>query len=274
MKAIESENIATAEYSSGMQVSGIFSDVIVDQGHAVYLKTSGPTTLNYNNKMLEGHSKKYHKDGFGSPVGRISGTLKPTRLLNDSDLKDLGIVKGSKSKFQFESGVKIEGKFEKSVRKNGNLILLSFSDCIVKHNGKILFEPGWGIYDMAVGEQIISAYNGPADPEGYGIKYEVPKEKTHQIEYDQHAVQLHKFYHDIRMIRETGKDNGQLTDIWAKFSAEFPEDWLLSVEILELVKQLDVNSGLEEKVIEHLNQLRQQKPEIKQIVENGLSLVK
>jgi phenylalanine-4-hydroxylase len=127
---------------------------------------------------------------------------------------------------------------------------------------------------MAVGEQIISAYNGPADPEGYGIKYEVPKEKTHQIEYDQHAVQLHKFYQDIRMIRETGKDNGQLTDIWAKFSAEFPEDWLLSVEILELVKQLDVNSGLEEKVIEHLNQLRQQKPEIKQIVENGLSLVK
>jgi len=273
MKAIESENTATIEYSSGMQVSGIFSDVIVDRGHAVYVKTNSPTTLNYNNKMLKGHSKNHHNDGFGSPIGRILGTLRPTRLLSDADLKSIGIEKGIKSKFHFESGVTVEGKLEGITRIDGMLVMLTFSDCLVTHKGKILFEPTWGIYDMAVGEQIVSAFNGPADPEAYGLEYEAPKEKTHQIHYEEDAIYLHKLYYEIREIRETGLNAELIPGIWQDLKKKFPNDWLLSVEILELIMNNKINIGFKEKVETHLNQLRKTNPEFSQLIANGIMLV-
>ena len=273
MKAIESENTATIVYSSGLQISGIFNDVIVHQGHAVYIKTNSPTTLNYENQMLEGHSKKYHKEGFGSPVGRIMGTLKPTRLLSDDDLKAIGIENGMKSKFRFESGITVDGKLEKTTRRDGKLILLSFSDCKVTHKDKTLFEPAWGIFDMAVGEQIVSAFNGPVDADGYGLEYKAPKEKTHQICYDEDALYLHKLYHDTRKIRETGLNTELIPGIWQDLKTKFPNDWLLSVEILELIMKHKINNGLKEKVETHLNQLRKTNPEFGQLIENGMAIV-
>src|SRR6476619_285965 len=58
-KAIECNRVATAEYSSGLQVTGVFSEAISDNGEsittdhrspitdhqAVYLRTTGPTAL-------------------------------------------------------------------------------------------------------------------------------------------------------------------------------------------------------------------------------------
>src|SRR5207253_5808081 len=42
-KAIECNNVATCEYSSGLQVTGVFKEVVVDGNKApIYLRTSGP----------------------------------------------------------------------------------------------------------------------------------------------------------------------------------------------------------------------------------------
>ena len=49
-KAIESENIGTCEFSSGVQVSGVFTDIIEQDGELAYIKTTGPTSLNYRFK--------------------------------------------------------------------------------------------------------------------------------------------------------------------------------------------------------------------------------
>src|SRR5438046_6901039 len=52
-KAIECERAATAEYSSGLQVSGVFSEVLTDKnGEPTYLRTTGPTALAFNCKQL------------------------------------------------------------------------------------------------------------------------------------------------------------------------------------------------------------------------------
>src|SRR6478672_9669854 len=70
-KAIECNNTATCEYSSGLQVSGIFTEVITDESNSpIYLRTSGKTALAFHDQELEHHGVDYHKDGFGSPVGK------------------------------------------------------------------------------------------------------------------------------------------------------------------------------------------------------------
>jgi hypothetical protein len=41
------------------------------------------------------------------------------------------------------------------LRKDGKILLLSFTDCTVKHQRKTLFEPSWGTYDMAVARKSV-----------------------------------------------------------------------------------------------------------------------
>src|SRR5205814_5254184 len=104
-KAIECNNVATCEYSSGLQVTGVFDEVIVDQNNKpIYLHAKGPCGLAFKDKELEGHGIDYHKDGFGSPIGN----WKPT------DLEE-----GKKAKLEFESDVTVEGKIDKFVRRDG-----------------------------------------------------------------------------------------------------------------------------------------------------------
>ncbi len=235
LKAQRSDNVATLVYSSGLQVSGKVSDVLVNDGHPVYVNTSGPTVLNYQNKALPGHDKKYHQAGFGSPIGKIKGTLKPTRLLSDSDLQALKIIKGYHCMFEFESGVKVQGVLQHVFRKHGKILLMSFVDCTVTHKGKTLFEPSWGVFDMAVGEKIVSVFSGPADYDAWGQVYEVPKEKTHIAQYSKLDKAVFKLYDKVKRLREG--DNSILPEeLWQEVQNRFPDEWLLIAE-LEALRQ-------------------------------------
>ena len=45
-KAIECKNVTTCEYSSGLQVSGVFTEVLTDgNGQPIYLRSTGPSAL-------------------------------------------------------------------------------------------------------------------------------------------------------------------------------------------------------------------------------------
>src|SRR5204862_7881370 len=70
-KAIECQNVATCEYSSGLQVSGVFTEVITDENDSpIYLGTTGKTALAFGDSELESHGVDDHNDGLGSPVER------------------------------------------------------------------------------------------------------------------------------------------------------------------------------------------------------------
>ena len=273
MKAIDSGNTATIEYESGLQVSGTFTDVMIHNGRAIYINSTGPTTLNYKSKILKGHSKRVHKDGFGSPIGKIKGSLKPTRLLNDADLRELGITKGMHCKFEFESGITVEGALLHSVRKDGKLLLLSFADCTVKHQRKTLFEPLWGTYDMAIGEKIRSAFNGPADAEGFGLKYDAPIEKTHRIKYNVKSKELHRLYYEVSRIRAQKTGFDKLPVIWKNLKEKHQNEWLLPLEILELLDGDYRNPGMKKEIKNHLTALKNSKPEFSKLITNGVNLV-
>jgi phenylalanine-4-hydroxylase len=53
-----------------------------------------------------------------------------------------------------------------TLQRDGRILLLTFQDCTVQDAaGQILFAPDWGVYDMALGEDIISVFGGTADRE-------------------------------------------------------------------------------------------------------------
>ena len=144
-KAIESKNTATAKYSSGLQVSGIFSKVIIDDNDdPLYIATSSPTALAWQDKQLIGHGKSYHHHGFSSPVGKLKNIKTSLEKIRIEDLAKIGVFPGEKAKLEFESGVIVEGVLSNIHRNRYGLnMIMTFNDCKVTYNGEILFDPSW-----------------------------------------------------------------------------------------------------------------------------------
>jgi phenylalanine-4-hydroxylase len=272
-QAINSEHTATAVYSSGLQVAGTFSEVIMLCDEPVYIGTNSPTQLAFNNTELDGHGKNYHKDGFGSPVGHFSNSQIPPELLSENELTEIGIREGERCEIEFTSGVIVEGFLKRILRKNGKNILFTFEDCKVQFEDKVLFRPSWGTYDMAVGQQIESVYSGPADPNAFGLQFPVPEEKTHKIVHDEKAKQLHALYGEVRRIRQSATEIAEVEALWEKIKTDFPDEWLLPMEILELVKKQKDDKGLEKSITAYLLKKVETNPELSNLISNGLNLM-
>jgi len=274
-KAISSENVATAVYNSGLQVSGIFTEIIDGKDkQPAYLKTSGPTALAIENKELPGHGKQYHAHGFGSPVGKLANTNKALEDFSDKDFSDVGIEKNKNAVLHFESGVLVEGILTDILHnKNGKAILLSFDKCKVTYKTLVLFDPAWGIYDMAVGSSVTSVFSGAADVEAYKPATIVPKETTHKIHHDETAKKLHNLYEKVRKYREGGIDANELKAIWETLAKNYFSDWLLPLEILEILKDLNVYPEIQHEIKNHLSQLKIKNPPLAKLIDDGLILI-
>ena len=273
LKLIASKNLGTIELSTGIQISGQFSSVFDDDNYnPVYFQTTGPTVLAYKNKELIGHGKEYHAKGFGSPVGLLKGINIAIEDMSPTDLEAYGIYEGKTVELSFEGGIRVKGEIITGKRNlKGKIILISFKNCTVKHYDKVVFDPDWGIYDMAIGKELISAYSGVADPENYGLVIETPKEKTHKIIYSDSDRNLHKLYQEVRNIRENnGLNNEAISTIFNTVSHEYPNDWLLPLEIFELIYKQD--SSLKKMVLNHLEKLTTKK-EVSHLIKDGLRLL-
>ena len=249
-KAISSNNICTVEYSSGLQVSGIFNNVISENGQIVYLSTSSPTALAWQNKELVGHDKSYHAHGFSSPVGRLKNISMPIENMSIDELMSLEIELGKQLSLEFESGVNVKGKLINLLKNRKGLnMILSFEDCRVSYHEEILFQPEWGTYDMAVGESIVSVFSGAADMTVFSKDNPfVPSEMTHKIHYDEKRLELHKLYQIIRDVRENKADKQELSRVWQEL-INHPKDWLAAVEILEISSDDSLNTEIKTHLI-------------------------
>jgi phenylalanine-4-hydroxylase len=258
-KAVVSENTATCEYSSGLQVSGVFSEVLTDsKNQPVYLRTTGPTALAYREKELAGHGRDYHQDGFGSPIGRW---------------KETELREGQPARLEFESGLIVEGKVEKVLRRDDQLQLITFSDCTARLGDRVLFDPAWGAYDMAVGEGITSVLNGAADKDAYNQVALVPKERTIKSPSDAKRRKLENLYAQVRKIRESQVGYERLGEIWETQQAEHPNDWLLSLEIFELLDATGEQPELKDRLREFLEKKRARSKDLATLIGWGFRLV-
>ncbi len=274
-KAIESENLATAMYSSGLQVSGVIVEALKDnEGNPSYIRTEGPTALAYYNKELIGHDKSYHAHGFGSPVGKLKSSSKPVEDMNDAELEEVGIVLGENAKLEFESGVKVSG-FVSNIRKDafGKVLLITFTDARASLGDRDLFLPDWGYYDMAVGNSIDSVFNGPADIPAFELPKYAPKETTHKINYSEKERALHTLYKEVREIRNSGQTKSRLSEIWETLKSEHGNDWLLPMEILELVKGHPEFSKTEKEIQQFLEEKASAEAKLNKLIQDGMELL-
>ena len=276
MKAISCKNAATAVYSSGLQVSGIFTDMgISPTDEVTFIKTTGPSALAFNNKQLPGHGKDYHADGFSSPVGKLKNATKFLEDFTGEELESAGITIGNTTELLFDSEIKVAGRVKDIVQENNKVILIAFADCTVtESNGNILFKPEWGIYDMAVGATIVSVFNGAADKDAYEAITLISEEKTHQISYEDKTLKLHQLYKTVREVRESGENLDVLAHVFSELKTNHRQDWLCALEILEIVYHKKIYHQLEKEIQVYLEIKAGKELDHTKLINDGLHVIK
>ena len=270
-KLIASKQLGTIEISTGLQVSGIFTRMIRNEDNEiVYFETEGVTALAYRETEVIGHGVSRHTNGFRSPLGKLKGINLAIENMGPRDLSAYNFYDGKPIEFEFDSGIKVKGMNVTGMRNlKGELMLIQFTDCTVTYKNEVLFSPSDGDFDMAVGKEIISAFAGAADYLSFDLVQHELSTLGDAQEMSEKEHVLNTLYKEVRALREAQRDNYTFSDFenyFIQLKSEYPNDWLLALEIYEL-------TGASE-IVTYLQLLQDKRPEVKHLIESGLGLLK
>ncbi|MFK7978445.1 MAG: aromatic amino acid hydroxylase, partial [Saprospiraceae bacterium] len=255
-KLIHSKQLGTIELSTGLQVSGVFSRVLENgEGKVAFIKTEGPTALAYREKELIGHDTAAHPHGFGSPLGSLKGINLAIEDMSPRDLEAYHIYEGRTVELLFEGDIYLKGEVVTGTRNlQGKILLITFKNCLVKHEEEILFDPAWGIFHLAVGKEVVSAFSGPADNASFNlIEHELSVSPTIDTKTEEIKT-LEDLYTQVRKYREGEDKTIDLARILATVEKDYSVEWLLLLEVYELVQTTDTLLAAE--VLHLLTQLK------------------
>lgn len=272
-KLIQSEALGTVELSTGLQISGVFTEVIAKDNKPIYIQATGPSALAYREKEIVGHGTNTHSRGFGAPIGKLKGINIAIEDMSPRDLAAYNIYEEKTVTLEFEGGVKVSGEIITGKRNlQGKIILISFKNCTVTYKDRVLFKPNWGQYDMAVGKEIVSAYAGPADLNSFDLITHKPSSQTIQIDKTAKQMQLEMFYQQVRDYREGKNRSISRTKVFEQLVEKHPKDWLLSVELYELAYKSN-EQNLCANILNHLETIKQNRPEVGKLIDDGLDII-
>ncbi len=252
--AKKARTINTVELNSGLQISGqIINYLILDSTKALrdqtvtYLQLEGPSQLSFEGFELKGQGCKQHAHGFGTPVGKLKGSSKCLSEFSVSDLKSLHIQTNEIVTLEFESGIIVEGYLQNILSEKNKILLLSFKDCKVTLVEKVLFDPAWGQFDMAVGSQVTSVFGGAADRDAFGATEDFVAKRVVSPKRTPEFMALNELFGKIKNVRKTFSESTRassektLDGIIERLNKDFPSDWLSRLEILEICVKYNLN---------------------------------
>ena len=272
-KLIESQMVGSIELTTGLQVSGKFSKIKLDNNNkVVFFQTKGPSALAYREKELIGHGISYHKNGISSPLGKLKNINLAIEDMGPNDLKTYHFYDGKWLSFEFESGIKVEGLNITGIRNaQGKLILIRLKDCTITYKDEYLFLPEDGIYDMIVGKDIVSAFAGAADSNSFPNLYAESTTLTIKPTKNKAVIKLEKYYGLVRNYRKEKKiDTELLKKLFKEVTTLFPKEWLLFIEIIELSNDVKLNQLIKN----YFDKLISIHPELDSLISDGIKLIK
>ena len=272
-KLIESKMVGSIELTTGLQVSGKFSRILLDENNRViFYQTKGPSALAYREKELIGHGISYHKNGISSPLGKLKNINLAIEDMGPNDLKTYHFYDGKWLSFEFESGIKVEGLNITGIRNaQGKLILIRLKDCTITYKNEYLFFPEDGIYDMIIGKDIVSAFAGAADSNSFPNLYAESPTSTIKPTKNSALRKLEEYYEIVRNYRKENKNDPELLkNLFEKVKVLYPKEWLLFIEVFELSE----DSKLNELIKNYCIDLISLNPHLNSLISDGIKMIK
>ena len=144
---------------------------------------------------------------------------------------------------------------------------------MVTYSDEILFDPSWGTYDMAVGSKISSVFSGAADKDAYQQPTIISKMRVIKQDYTDTDKALHALYQQLRDYRAGKNPNIDLKAIWQTHQKNHAYDWLLAVELLEIIVRKQIFLELEQKIRTVLLAMVDADKELHNLIHDGISLI-
>ena len=273
-KALKSKQLATAELSTGLQVTGVFTHIIEQDRTVRYIQTTGPTVLSYQNKALVGHESSSHADGFGSPIGKLKGINLAIEDMSPKDLKQYNICEGQQVDLSFDGGVRVQGTIITGTRNlQGKIMLIKFKNCLVTLGAEVLFDPSWGIYDMAIGKKVRSVFAGPADPTSVDLAVTINHYESHEGTGSSKYLALVGLYQKASdHIKARTLDLKVISDLRKALDKDHPSDWLLLLTLYEWARESN-SPAIAEHLAAALSTKAEQYPMSAHLIHYGLKLL-
>lgn len=282
-KAVRSGKVCTAVYESGLQVSGIISALeLGPDGEALAFFTEGPSEFAVENQELEGMGTTRFPQGLCAPIGRPAGFEQGLSGLSDEALSDAGIGPGRSISLIYPSGLEVSGQVSELLRRDGKLWLLLFSRATVQRDERILFDgPSFA---LPLEGAIVSVFSGTADKVNFVVERHpspVVNLRSPQTPLEQ---ELERLYGEVREVREglavgdgavgsASQAQGRLQAVSATLERRHPHDWLLRVEVMELLVGQAWLPELQGRILEQLNAIKEALPDRAPLITKGLSLM-
>ncbi len=256
--------LGTVQCNSGVQISGVLDEVITVDGAAAYLRMSGECAIAMNGRMFPEQEREDHADGYGSPLGRLEDGTALSELHED-ELTRYASTDG-RIRLRYRSGVEIEGRLERTQSDEfGGLRTFTLTDARARLGDRVLFEPEWGIYDVAVGEEVSSCFAGPADPD-YHPATEFSVRKVPRTKDSETAAEEGQVLHLYREALEIWRNPAQptLVDDFRRLDQQLdahPDEWLLRWNLLECLRKQQRGEELQAKLRTDLLEIEKTDPD-------------
>lgn len=272
-KIVQAETVNTVQLDSGVQISGKLTKFTRSSDKVCYLQFEGPTQICHNNQELKKQGIKKHPSGFGTAIGFLDGCSKSISDFSKSELKQAGITLRKKAILNFSSGVKVVGTIKSITTNKKKILLITFKKCTVTYDEKVLFRPKWGEYDMAIGTSVESVYAGPADRKAYGETQGFTALKVPPKSYSKSQKNLMALYSKVRQYRLKKRNSVKaLKTIYEKLNKDHLNDWLLKLEIIEILNSKKLNPEWKSAIERDLQSLAQSSIEPGPSIAEGLRI--
>jgi len=277
-KAIRAESVNSVELNSGIQISGVVSEVLTPphpSQEVAYIRFTGPSQISFKDEQLHGQGPEYHAHGFGTPVGKLKmfPSICPSKL-SDLQWDQLNAAPGKTMVLEFTSGVHVTGVFNGRFEQEGKTVLLSLTDAKATYGDRVLFVPSGCTSDLAIGCTVTSVFSGAADREAFGETDDFVAARVPQRTYTDEEKLYHSQYAKVRELREKKFEGAELESELQKVlelhDQKFPQDWLLKLESYELISNRAVKSPLVAKLRSSLEQIAKD-PKLTDMIQDGLA---
>ncbi len=264
------DHTVTVVFDNGLQVTGTVCDFDKnDINEETNFSMTGSKQISYLNQAsseLDTHNigLKIFFPLFHQSVA-ASNLLDITRKLHGSGLHT-------------KSGLRIQGQFKKEVLFGGGLgrVLVLEHVKITDTNGHVVFEEHKRYYPLILASKVNSVFGGAADREEFALRHSSrsQKVKSHKTNLTEENRGLNELYRVVREFRET-KNSAieRLGPIVAELTADYPQDWLLRVELLELFKERAAKHPVIHQLEEQLQLLARTQPDLQELIERGTALL-
>lgn len=244
-KGVSCSAVTSTKLDSGIEIGGVLQSFKRDnEGRIAFIKWTGPCQLAFDEQELPGHSTTYHCNGFSTPIGYLENSDVAPHDWSDEQWLQYGFHTHSHVTLEFVSGLKVTGFLESRLtNKNGKSILLTLKDALMVYQNEILFEPSWGVLDLALGTRVTSVWGGAPDREKFPELDDFDSIKVPKKILDENAKKRDLFFEKIHKHR-TGSPQFKSIEEVKAFSAEYerlyPRDPLFEWEMSQIQNTLNI----------------------------------